>query len=169
MRQGTVPRSLLERAVRLAGAPNTPATRRIVEWALTRDDEEKWITVNGTHIKVGEGGKPVSGPTRLKKALGEKRENQISEPENSLNASVSSQNRLQNIAKSCNIIASDGVQIRGYSSHILDQMEARGFNEADVEEAVTKPMHISPDKIDKDEVQRAREALPDCKIETEVF
>lgn len=36
-----------------------------------KDDEEKWITVNGTHIKVGEGGKPVSGPSGLKKAFSE--------------------------------------------------------------------------------------------------
>jgi hypothetical protein len=37
-----------------------------------KDADEKWITVNGTHIKVGEGGKPVSGPPGLKKALSKK-------------------------------------------------------------------------------------------------
>jgi len=34
-----------------------------------KDAEEKWITVNGTHILVGEGGEIKAGPPKLKKAM----------------------------------------------------------------------------------------------------
>ena len=117
--------------------------------ASLKDDEEKWITVNGAHIQVGEGGEPKSGPPALKKALEEKRENPTSNSENTPKSAAPSQNRLQNVAKSCTMKSSDGVQIKGYSSHVLDQMEARGFDEAGVEDAIKNPLHITPDKLDE--------------------
>ena len=52
----------------------TPQERRMARFTLKlykamKDADEKWITVNGTHIFVGEGGEVKLGPSKLKNEL----------------------------------------------------------------------------------------------------
>ena len=127
---------------------------RRVAWLALRlsvsaNDEDEWRTVNGTHIKVGEGGEPKSGPPALKKALNEKREEAIEKTVSSQESSEKSTESLQKLAKSCNIKASDGLQVKGYSSHILDQMKDRNVSESSVEGALTASLKVKPDKLDE--------------------
>ena len=128
--------------------------RRVARLALrlsvSANDEDEWRTVNGTHIKVGEGGEPKSGPPALKKALNEKREEAIEKTVSSQESSKKSTESLKKVAKSCTIKASDGVQIIGYSSHALDRLSERGVSESQAEDAITKPLRIMPDKTDEE-------------------
>lgn len=108
--------------------------RRIARLCLIMDYEGQKRESNG---QFGSGKKPGGSNSSGSKSEGSKE------------AGRSSEKSLQKVAKSCTIKASDGVQVKGYSSHVLDQMKDRGFDEASVEDAIRNPLHITSDKMNE--------------------
>lgn len=104
---------------------------------MSADFNENHSAENGQFTSGGGGGSGGSS--------GGRSEGKSKKPDAS---SQTPEERLQNVAKSSIMKSSDGVKIKGYSSHVLDRMKERDIDEASMEDAIKHPLHITPDKID---------------------